>query len=172
MLRISKKISLKSLAIQLGYDVVQELPYKPNSILTLEDLPKLRTYNTVHDLGITELLTDAMYEEIKLRANIVSEYKLNCWSWDAPKIASEALLQDYCRITGKKVKDVRNQRFEKPTLYLDRLLKGFNPEFKLPIFQKLWLDICNSQNSFSQELLVNQSNTSIRLSYGIGGLVM
>ena len=111
-----------------------------------------------------------MYEEIKLRANIVSEYKLNCWSWDAPKIASEALLQDYCRITGKKVKDVRNQRFEKPTLYLDRLLKGFNPEFKLPIFQKLWLDICNSQNSFSQELLVNQANTSIRLSYGIGGL--
>ena len=170
MLRISKKISLKSLAIQLGYSVVQELPYKPDTILKLEDLPKLRTYNTVHDLGITELLTDAMYEEIKLRANIVSEYKLNCWSWDAPKIASEALLQDYCRITGKKVKDVRNQRFEKPTLYLDRLLKGFNPEFKLPIFQKLWLDICNSQNSFSQELLVNQANTSIRLSYGIGGL--
>ena len=172
MLRISKKISLKSLAIQLGYSVVQELPYKPDTILKLEDLPKLRTYNTVHDLGITELLTDAMYEEIKLRANIVSEYKLNCWSWDAPKIASEALLQDYCRITGKKVKDVRNQRFEKPTLYLDRLLKGFNPEFKLPIFQKLWLDICNSQNSFSQEFLVNQANTSIRLSYGIGGLVM
>ena len=170
MLRISKKISLKSLAIQLGYSVVQELPYKPDTILKLEDLPKLRTYNTVHDLGITELLTDAMYEEIKLRANIVSEYKLNCWSWDAPKIASEALLQDYCRITGKKVKDVRNQRFEKPTLYLNRLLKGFNPEFKLPIFQKLWLDICNSQNSFSQELLVNQANTSIRLSYGIGGL--
>lgn len=170
MLRISKKISLKSLAIQLGYPVVQELPYKPDTILKVEDLPKLRTYNTVHDLGITELLTDNMYEEIKLRANIVKDYNLNCWSWDAPKIASEALLQDYCRITGKSIKDVRNQRFEKPTLYLNECLKGFEPGFKLPIFQNLWTEILNSKNSFSKELVVNINNTSIKLSYGVGGL--
>jgi transcriptional regulator with XRE-family HTH domain len=170
MLRISKKISLKSLAIQLGYDVVQELPYKPDSILTLEDLPKLRTYNTVHDLTITELLCSKMEEEIKLRANINKDYKLDCWSWDAPKIASEALLQDYCRITRKNVNEVRKQRFEKPVLYLGELLKNFNPDFKLPIFQKLWSDVCNSTNSFSQDLIVNHNNTSIKLSYGIGGL--
>ena len=183
MLRISKKISLKSLAIQLGYDVVQELPYKPSSILTLEDLPKLRTYNTIHDLSITELLCNQMEDEIKLRANINKDYKLDCWSWDAPKIASEALLQDYCRITweepfdsirykfiSNKMNDIRKQRFEKPTLYLNECLYDFDPQFKLPIFQKLWTDILNSKNSFSKELIVNEANTSIKLTYGIGGL--
>ena len=170
MLRISKKISLKSLGIQLGYPVVQELPYTPSSILKIEDLPKLREYNQIHDLGILRLLTENMEDEIKLRGNIVNDYKLSCWSWDAPKIASEALLQDYCRITGKDKKSVRDQRFEKPTLYLNECLKGFEPGFKLPIFQNLWTEILNSKNSFSKELVVNINNTSIKLSYGVGGL--
>jgi hypothetical protein len=170
MLRMSKKISLKSLGIQLGYDVVQELPYKPDSILTLEDLPKLREYNQLHDLGILRLLTEKMEDEIKLRGNISKDYKLNCWSWDAPKIASEALLQDYCKITGNELKSIRDQRFEKPTLHLNECLHGFEPGFKLPIFQNLWTEILNSQNSFSKELVVNVNNTSIKLTYGIGGL--
>jgi len=170
MLRISKKISLKSLGIQLGYPVVQELPYTPSSILKIEDLPKLREYNQIHDLGILRLLTENMEDEIKLRGNIVNDYKLSCWSWDAPKIASEALLQDYCRITGKDKKSVRDQRFEKPILYLNECLKGFEPGFKLSIFQNLWTEILNSKNSFSKELVVNINNTSIKLSYGVGGL--
>lgn len=170
MLRLSKKISLKSLGIQLGYEVVQELPYHPNSILTIEDLPKLKHYNTVHDLGILELLTNHMEDEIKLRGSIVKEYGLDCWSWDAPKIASEALLQDYCRATFKNVKEVRKQRFEKPILYLNECLKGFDPQFKLPLFQQLWTEILSSTNSYSKELLVNLNNTCIRLTYGIGGL--
>lgn len=170
MLRMSKKISLKSLGIQLDYHTVQELPFKPDTILKLEDLPKLRYYNYTHDLGILDLLTSNMEDDIKLRGNIVKEYGLDCWSWDAPKIASEALLKDYCKITGKNTKDVRNYKFEKPTMLLGSLLKGFEPQFKLPLFQQLWLDVCTSTNSFSKELLVNINNTSIRLTYGIGGL--
>jgi hypothetical protein len=170
MLRISKKISLKSLAIQLGYDVVQELPYKHDTILTKEDLPKLRYYNYTHDLGILDMLTSEMESEIKLRANIVKEYGIPCWSMDAPKIASEALLQDYCRITRKNVYETRKLKFDKPTLYLNQCLEGFDPNFKLPIFKQLWFDILNSTNSFSKELIVNENNTSIRLTYGIGGL--
>lgn len=170
MLRISKKMSLKSLAVQLGYETIQELPYKPDTILKLEDLPKLRHYNRVHDLGITELLLIEMEPEVNLRGSIVNEYELDCWSYDAPKIASEALLDDYCKSTHLNKNEVRKQRFEKPTLYLGELLKEFNPNFELPIFQKLWLDICNSKNSFSQDLIVNYNNTSIKLSYGIGGL--
>ena len=170
MLRMSKKISLKSLGIQLGYHTVQELPFKPDTILKLEDLPKLRYYNYTHDLGILELLTENMEDEIKLRGNIVKEYGLKCWSWDAPKIASEALLKDYCKITHKNTKKIRNSKFDKPTMLLGNLLKGFEPQFKHPLFQQLWLDICNSTNSFSKELIVNINNTSIKLTYGIGGL--
>lgn len=170
MLRISKKISLKSLGIQLGYEVVQELPYKPETVLTKEDLPKLRYYNYTHDLGILDLLTTKMEDDIKLRANIVTDYKLDCWSWDAPKIASEAILMDYCKRTRNNIYEIRKSRFVKETMYLNEVLRDFNPEFKLPIFQKLFEDILNSKDSFSRELLVNENNTSIRLTYGVGGL--
>jgi len=170
MLRISKKISLKSLGIQLGYHTVQELPYKHDSVLNVEDLPTLRYYNYTHDLGILDLLTEKMEEDIILRANIVKEYNINCWSMDATKIASEALLLDYCRITGKNPFDVRKQRFVRNTLYLNEVLKGFEPNFKLPIFQKLWEEILNSKDKFSKELVVNHGNTSIKLTYGVGGL--
>lgn len=77
-LRIVKKISLKSLGIQLGYSVVQELPYNPNTILSKEDLPKLRYYNYTHDLGILDLLTTKMEPDIKLRAYIKEEYNIEC----------------------------------------------------------------------------------------------
>lgn len=170
MLRISKKISLKSLGIQLGYHTVQELPYKPDTVLSLNDLPKLRYYNYTHDLGILELLTDTMEEDIQLRGTIASEYKLDCWSWDAPKIASEALLSDYCRMTGKNIYEVRNSRFVRNTLYLNEVLKGFNPGFELPIFKDLYQEILDSKDGFSKDLLVNYGNTSIILTYGIGGL--
>lgn len=170
MLRISKKISLKSLGIQLGYPVVQELPFKPDTILKLEDLPKLRYYNYTHDLGILELLLKAKEDEVKLRGNILTDYGINCWSMDAPKIASEALLKEYCKTTHKNINEVRKQRFVKGEMYLNEVLEGFEPNFKLPIFQELFAEILNSKGSFSKELLVNINNTSIRLTYGIGGL--
>ena len=170
MLRISKKISLKSLAVQLNYSVIQELPYKPSTILTINNLPKLRYYNYTHDLGILELLFIELMSEVSLRNNIKKEYSLDCLSWDAPKIASEALLQDYCKITNKDLKTVRNQKHERSTLILKDCLKGFDPGFELDVFKELWEEILNSVNSFSKELIVNKANTSIKLSYGIGGL--
>jgi len=169
-IRISKKISLKALGVQLGYPVIQELPYKHDTILKKEDLPILRYYNYTHDLGILEMLTDAQQEQIILRHNVVKDYGLFCWSWDAPKVALEALLKNYCEITGKNLKLTRDLRFIKNTIYLKDVLTGFDPKFELPIFKKLYEEILNSTNSFSKNLPVNYNNTSIMLTYGIGGL--
>jgi len=66
MLRISKKISLKSLGIQLGYNVVQELPYKPDTILKKDDLPKLRNYkfNNIYIFSIVSIQSFSNYKFI------------------------------------------------------------------------------------------------------------
>jgi hypothetical protein len=94
MLRISKKISLKGLAVQMNYPVIQELPFHPDTKLTYKDLPVIRHYNSVHDITILRWLTEKKEEEIKLRSYISKEYNLPCWSLDAPKIASEILAAD------------------------------------------------------------------------------
>lgn len=169
-LRISKQISLKALGIQLGYPVIQELPYHPDTILTIEDLPKLRYYNYTHDLGILELLLNEMKGDVKLRQYLKQEYNIKCWSWDAPKIASEALLRDYCKATRKDIQETRKLVFYKPTLHLDKCLEGFDPQFELPVFKKLWQEVLSSVDSYSKEIIVSYNNTNIKLSYGIGGL--
>lgn len=176
-LRISKQLSLKALAIQLGYDVIQELPYKPDMILKVEDLPKLRHYNQQHDLGILELLCNKMDEDIKLRAYIKSEYGLECWSMDAPKIASEYLLEYYCKNTydnsipyWQYKKQVRENRYEPTSWRIGEYLPQVN--FKTKFFQDIYTDISNSYNtdSFLKSIPFHQNNHSVMLSISQGGI--
>lgn len=178
MLRLSKKISLKSLGIQLGYPTVQELPYDPNKYLVMSEINELIHYNSVHDLGILELLLSNMESDVKLRSYVKREYGLDCMSFDAPKIASEILLQHYCReswIEGyddnqygdlkTKVQSVRKNRFTTgESLSLSPI------SFQLPAFQKLYTAMCNAKRDFSEEVIIIHKNTALKLSYGIGGI--
>lgn len=170
MLRLSKKISLKSLAIQLDYPVVMELPYDPSTVLTKEQIKEVRHYNNVHDLGILDLLMQKMLPEVKLRSSIKKDYGLDCLSWDAIKITSESLLQEYCKETNKEIDDVRKWKWEKPIIYIKDILSDFNPYFQLPVFQNLYERILNSIDGFNEELIINEGKTSLLLSYGVGGL--
>lgn len=175
MLRVSKKISLKSLAVQLGYKTIQELPYPDNTVLNLKQIQDVRRYNNQHDLGILDLLAERMREDIKLRINIKKEYGLECLSWDAIKIASEALLSDYCRETGKDIDETRKLRFQPSNELVGDILGDFNPKFELDIFKRLYSGIVQCtydelKEYLAKEVVVIHGNTSIRLSYGIGGL--
>ncbi len=169
-LRRQKQISLKALGIQLGYPVVQELPFPHDELLSLESLDILKHYNTVHDLGILEMLTVELTPAIQLRQLINKDYRLDCWSWDAIKIASETLLVNYCQQTGKNEKEVRDSRYYNNNFHLRDILSDFSPKFELKVFQDLYERIRNSYNTFSEEILVTEGDTNIRLTYGIGGL--
>lgn len=170
MLRISKKISLKSLGIQLNYSVVMELPYSDKTVLNLEQLQHVREYNNIHDLCITDLLAEKLKPEITLRRNIRQDYELNCLSWDAPKIASEVLLQDYCSQTGKNPVEVRRMKFFPYTGTIGNLLKEIPFSFKNEQLQKVYGEILSSDRNFSKEFAFISGKTSLIISLGIGGI--
>lgn len=165
MLRLSKKLSLKGLAIQLNYPVVQELPFDPAMSLNHAQIDELRHYNSVHDLGITQLLYDNMLSDVKLRQYISETYNLKCYSWDAPKIASELLLQEYCKLTKQDPKYVKSLKFQ----HINKLEL---PEisFKMECFRDLYDEMSNSLNEFSKEIIIIKNNTTLKLTYGKGGL--
>ena len=165
MLRLSKKISLKGLAIQMNYPVVQELPFDPSMSLNHAQIDELRNYNSVHDLGITQLLYDNMLNEVKLRQYIQNTYNLKCYSWDAPKMASELLLQEYCKLTNQDPKYVKSLKFEHTNkLELPKI------DFKLDCFKKIYNGMSNALNEFSEELVLIEGKTRLKLTYGKGGL--
>jgi hypothetical protein len=174
-LRISKKISLKSLGIQLNHGHVQELPYAHDSKLSPKQRDDILYYNTKNDLGILDSLTSKMQEDIKLRKYIFEEYKISCWSMDAPKICSEYLLAKYCEKTWDKTKgfeeykrEVRNSRYTPDKWRIGDYLPLVN--FKTKFFQDLQEEIRNSDNTFSKEFYYENGDTKVVVSMGIGGI--
>lgn len=175
MLRISKKLSLKGLAIQLNYPVVQELPFDPSMSLNHTQIDELINYNSVHDLGILELLYNAFTEKIdislgnlgtvQLRHFIKTTYNLDCMSWDAPKIASELLLNEYCKLTNNNYKEIKNTKF---TSFNKLQLPEIN--FELDSFKNIYVGMCNTTTEFSNELVLLKNNTSLKITYGKGGI--
>jgi len=167
MLRLSKKISLKGLMVQLNMPLIQELPYDPNEMLSYEQMDEVIKYN-INDLQATEKLAKAKEKEIKLRFDIHKQKGFPCHSWDQIKLASEELLHSYCEITGEDPRQIRQLRFEKPIIRIKDILPHF--DFKTSVFKLLLQKLHTSVNTFSETVYFNCNKTTILLTYGMGGI--
>ena len=175
-LRISKKISLKFYAYNLDMDIMEMPVFHGKVGLTDDEIDLVRVY-VKQDVNVTKELALKKKEEINLRFWIRKEYGLDCLSWDAPKIASELLLDSYCKSTlpqGIRLydykKQVRDRRYIKPS---NIKLGDFIPDilFKTQQFQELYDRICNSYNTFSEEIIVrNPDGSNIKITLGVGGI--
>lgn len=175
-LRISKKLSLKFYAYNLDMDIMEMPVYHGKVGLTDTDINLVRKY-VRQDVNVTKELALKKREEINLRFWIRKEYGLDCLSWDAPKIASELLLDSFCKKTlpsGIRLydykKQIRDRRYNKPSQIR---LGDFIPkiQFKTKQFQDLYNRICNSYNTFNEEIIVkNPNNTFIKITLGVGGI--
>ena len=186
MLRISKQISLKSLGIQLNHEEVQELPFPITHLFGTneEEIEQLIHYNIKNDLGILEKLFVKMQGEVELRHYILKEYGIPSWSMDAPKIASEYLLEDYCRKTfnfneeddvrfqeieyKKYKKEIRNQRYYPKPFKIGDYLPPVN--FKTEFFKNIHKEFCENGGDFYKEVPFNKNDTSIMLLPSVGGI--
>ena len=178
MLRQSKQLSLKALAVQLNWDEIQELPYSPETFLTKEQFEEVKRYNLRNDLGITEMLFKKMKEDIELRHYIQKEYGLECWSMDAPKIASEYLLEYYCQ----KIYTSENGDYEsfkkqiRTNKYIPQIwtIKDYLPEvnFKTSFFKQIYEKVRNtkSNETFLEKIPFFQENHAVMLSVSQGGI--
>ena len=66
MARISKRLSLKSLAVNINWHKIQDLPYKPDYLVKLENIDEIIHYNG-NDTAITKYLAkNSLNKEINL----------------------------------------------------------------------------------------------------------
>lgn len=190
MSRLSKKLSLKTLACSMGMSI-EEMPI-PHSqeYLTDEEINLTLAYN-LNDCLVTKELAKRLKNDINLRIDITKNSGINTLSYDAPKIASELLLDSYCKKTFtrndfKKVdlfgvdsliektfedykKEIKTRRYSVTDFYIKDYIPQFN--FKNQQLQNLYNNILKSKNSFEQELLFkNKNGNYIKLQYGNGGL--
>ncbi len=185
MLRLSKKLSLKSLAVQINWPHIQELPYEPSTILTHDQMDDIIRYNLDNDLGIVEQLALKMKPDILLRKFIKDEFNIEAWSMDAPKIAGEILINDYIQ---KNIPEYVNEEDRQKWIWTETrefkkvkhspysgkikdVMNGFEVDFILPDFKALQERMFESTREFKDEfsLVDTKSKTAMIMSYGIGG---
>lgn len=168
MLRKAKKISLKSLGIQMGYNVVQELPYPPNEYLNEEQIRNVYTYNTVHDLNITHLLAKKLKNEILIRKELNELYGIYAWSYSPTKIASEILLKEFCKKTGKTPIEVKESRYKSHHFLIGDHLPPVT--YKTSFFKDLYQTVREGDKDFNKTFIYPVKDKHIKVSMGVGGI--
>lgn len=175
MLRLSKKMSLKYFESNMDLKV-QEMPiHHTQTEFTEEEIKMVLDYN-LHDVVATKTLAKRLKDQINLRVGIKDQYGLDALSWDAPKIASELLLDSFCRKTQPKNKrledyksEVRRNKFTRTSF----LNKHYLPkiQFKTTVFKDLYTRICNTKDGFTEDLIFKLCDGSrIKINYGKGGV--
>lgn len=160
---------MKGLGVQLGYPVIQELPYSPELILTEEQWKEVIEYNLVHDLGILELLTIEKNNDILQRQDAKNKYGFNCFSWDGVKLGINILLETYCKETGKRMEDIKHLRTPMTSINIkDIILDRIEfRETKLDYQYKKDYILCNSFYSLLQHLKSRTVTGTTELSYSV-----
>ena len=101
--------SLKSHEVKLGLLNVQDLPYKPGSILTQEQIAVVTDY-CQHDVNATEALYFDLQSEVKVRHEVNRHYaylKGPALRRSNASIAEEVMKQEFVRRSGVKAWDTR-----------------------------------------------------------------
>jgi len=98
----AKMTSLKTLEINMGMDSVEELPIKPGTILTDEQMDTLSKYN-FHDIDATCWLYNLTVEQIQLREMLSKMYAVDMTNYPDSKIGS-AIFTDEFRKRGLPTK--------------------------------------------------------------------
>lgn len=176
-LRISKKISLKSLGVGLKHHKLQELPYEAGTYLSLEEQKEVFDYCD-NDVIITEKLFKNLYDtsntktgSIKLRDDVFKQTGLKAYSWDTPKIASESLALAYANKVNLNVKEVKNLRYNPyQNLKIGSLFEDVDIHFKTDTLKKVWENIQNSIDKVEEEFVFICNNTRLKIAVGNGGI--
>lgn len=117
----SRKLSLKSIAVNINWPRIQELPHKPSYIVQLGDIDAILDYN-LNDVLVTKAVTFKMKDNINLRIAAEKEYGFDCMSWDDVKLGYNILLKRYCDRTGLDIKQVKEMRTRRPSIDIGSII--------------------------------------------------
>jgi hypothetical protein len=123
--------SLKMYAARLHTRRLQDLPFKPGTILSEQQIPIVRYY-CVNDLRCTEELYNFLKKEIELREKMTSEYNVDLRSKSDAQVAEAVILSGLRKLT--------KERFKKPEIEVGRTFRYVVPsyiKYKTPLLNSV-----------------------------------
>ena len=163
------KKSLKLVAVNLNWPVIQDLPFKVDSLIKDENLEKLFKYN-LNDVEITERLYYKLIDDINVRWEVGQKYGIDLMSEPDSGMANRLLEKMYSEASGIPIKDLREMRTNRPIIHYENIVFP-DIKFNTPILQDLLQEV-RSQKYFKNQPYFNKSVifNGVKYKLGIGGI--
>ena len=164
-----EKKSLKLVAVNLNWPLIQDLPFKVDKIIQDNEIDEIIKYN-LNDVEITEKLYHKLKKDIDVRWEISQKYNLNLMSESDSGMANRLMEKMYSDISGIPIKDLKEMRTERKIIHYENIifddiyfhspiLKDFLQEIKSQTWYK-------SQPYFNKSIIYN----GVKYKLGIGGI--
>jgi DNA polymerase elongation subunit (family B) len=164
-----EKKSLKLVAVNLNWPVIQDLPYKIDAIIKDEDLDVLYKYN-LNDVEITEKLYHKLIKDINVRWEVGQKYGIDLMSESDSGIANRLMEKMYSDMSKIPLKDLREMRTDRKIIHYENIVFE-DIFFYSPILQELLKEI-KSQIWYKNQPYFNKTVVfeGVKYKLGIGGI--
>ena len=137
MLRLSKKLSLNTLACNINYPIIQEQPINVDKYLDINEFDIIKEHGEIN-VKKTKAIAILLKGEINLRIAAKRKYGFNCLSWDGVKLGLNILIYRYSKRIEKDEKDIKQLRTHTESVKIkdiifDSVKFKYNSDIK-PIF--------------------------------------
>ena len=127
--------SLKMVATNLEWPLIQDLPYPHDHYVKDDEIQEILDYN-VNDVEITERLYEELETDIKLRGYMSKKYGENLMSDSNSGMANTLLDKEYAEATGQSYWSFKDDRTHYDNICFGHLISD-KINFKTPKLQKL-----------------------------------
>jgi len=163
------KKSLKLVAVNLNWPVIQDLPFKFDSIIEDKDIDILYKYN-LNDVEITEALYHKLIKDLTVRWEVGQEYGLDLMSESDSGMANRLLEKMYSEMSGIPIKDLREMRTNRKIIHYENVIFD-DIKFETDVLKDLLKEL-RSQKYYKDQPYFNKSIIfkGVKYKLGIGGI--
>lgn len=165
----SRTVSLKYLAVNMGFHTVLDMPIHHSCEIGIEDVATVLEYN-LNDVLVTYELYKRSSARIKLREGLSEKYGIDMMNFPDPKIGESIVLKKLSEKLNQPMSTLKKCRtFRKEVRLKDIILPAVS--FKSPEFQgllKTFQETVVTDTRKSEDVVVTFDNVDYYL--GMGGL--
>ena len=109
LIRLSKKLSLKSMANFIRWPWIQELPIAPGSLIKEDQMDELLSYNGNDTLITRELAVTKLKTQIDFRFAVKENFGIHAFCSDGVRIGSDYLKKLYAEALDVSVRSITDE---------------------------------------------------------------
>jgi DNA polymerase elongation subunit (family B) len=161
--------SLKLVAVNLEWPLIQDLPIKWDSKITKDDLDVLYQYN-LNDVNITEALYNKLKDKIKVRYDVTTTYNIDVLNEPDSGMANRLMEKLYSNASGIPIAQLRQLRTERHIIHYENIVFE-SIKFESDVLREMLNDLktkkyFKNQPFFKRDIVFNGTKYQL----GIGGL--